>query len=104
MLERNPKYVDRLIFFLKAIGLIRRPSIGYGDQSVPSQPRDSLDIAIALAGEPVNGVRARHDGSLFLIDTSHPQPRRRLRHYGNLLETIGEGRIVLKIRFFWQTD
>jgi hypothetical protein len=56
MLRRDPKHVDGLMVFRKTGGLIRRGSIGHGDKGVRRQPRDSLDIAVAFAWEPVDFV------------------------------------------------
>ena len=70
----------------------------------PGQPGDSLDIAVALAREAIDGLRSRHHGTRFLIDPGDPQARRRLRDDGELPVSIRERGIVLELRLLRQAD
>src|SRR4051812_22265206 len=96
--------MDALILLGAASGLPPLLPVGDGDQGVTGQPGDSLDIAVALAREAIDGVGSRHQGVRFLVDPGHPQARRRLRDDGKLLVAIGERGIVLELRLLRQAD
>src|SRR5260221_1014779 len=82
--------MDALILLGAASGLPPLLPVGDGDQGVTGKPGDSLDIAVALAREAIDGVGSRHPGTRFLVDPGHPQARRRLRDDGKLPVAIGE--------------
>src|SRR5260370_42227301 len=94
--------MDALILLGAASGLPPLLPVGDGDQGVTGKPGDSLDIAVALAREAIDGVGSRHPGTRFLGDPGHPQARRRLRDHGKLPAAIGERGIVLELRLLWQ--
>src|SRR5258708_2362854 len=96
--------MDALILLGAASGLPPLLPVGDGDQGVTGKPGDSLDIAVALAREAIDGVGSRHPGTRFLVDPGHPQARRRLRDDGKLPVAIGERGIVLELRLLWQAD
>src|SRR5258706_9775097 len=96
--------MDALILLGAASGLPPLLPVGDGGQGVTGKPGDSLDIAVALAREAIDGVGSRHPGTRFLVDPGHPQARRRLRDDGKLPVAIGERGIVLELRLLWQAD
>src|SRR5260221_5669824 len=96
--------MDALILLGAASGLPPLLPVGDGGQGVTGKPGDSLDIAVALAREAIDGVGSRHPGTRFLVDPGHPQARRRLRDDGKLPVAIGERGIVLDSRLLWQAD
>src|SRR4051812_8892249 len=96
--------MNALILLGAASGLPPLLPVRNGDQGVPGQPGDSLDIAVAPAREAIDGVGPWHQGSRFLVDPGHPQARRCLRDDGKLPVAIGERGIVLELRLLWQAD
>ena len=106
--RRNREHVDRLVHGSAALGFLRLGLVGYDDDAVFRQPRDSLDgavhaLAILVPGKLVD-AEVIGDAPFGLRQPADPQRRGVLRDDAEPITSVRQAAVVLERQRFRQAD